>query len=113
MHDLAIWVLGWDDEGVSRQAKMVQSQGYPNVFQHTDRNHHEAQNVNICIDRSAERGFKFFHMCNDDVVYKYPETIPAMYDYIRAHPDVGAIPPWIEGELADPTQEPYEFYLQD
>lgn len=113
MRDLAIWVLGWDDEGVARQVKMFQSQGYPNVFYLVDRNHHETENLNRTIDMTAERGLKFWHMANDDVEYLCPETIPAMYDYIKARPDVGAIHPWIEGERPEPLAEPYDFYLQD
>lgn len=113
MRDLAIWVLGWDDEGVARQVKMFHSQGYPNVFYLVDRNHHETQNLNRTIDMTAERGLKFWHMANDDVEYLYPETIPAMYDYIKARPNVGAIHPWTQGEMADPFYTPYEAYLQD
>jgi hypothetical protein len=92
---------------------MFQSQGYPNVFPWIDRNHHETENLNLTIDRTAERGLKFWHMVNDDVEYRCVETIPAMYDYIRAYSDVGAIHPWTEGEIAEPNAMPYDAYLQD
>src|SRR3990170_1532019 len=111
--DMAIWVMGWDDDGVRRQAGMFRDQGYSNVFEMIDKNHHETTNMNAAIDRTVERGISFWHMSNDDVEYRYTETLPAMYDYIKSHPDVGVIHPWLQGEDAEPGAIPYEFYLQD
>jgi len=52
-------------------------------------------------------------MANDDVEYRYAETIPAMYDWLETHPDTGLIHPWTRGEEADPYAIPYDFYVQD
>lgn len=113
MHDLGIWVMGWDEDGVRKQVEKFQAQGYPNVFWWIDRNHHETVNMNRTIDKTAERGLSLWSLVNDDVDYKYPETIPAMYDYLKARQEVGAIHPYTQGEPPSPSSQPYDAYLQD
>ena len=111
--DVLFVCSGWNEEGVANQVKRFESQGYPYVAPFIDRNHHETVNMNRMIDMAAERGMRYAHLVDYDVEYRYTETVPAMYDYIKNRPDVGAVHPWMQGEDADPTAEPYDFYLQD
>jgi hypothetical protein len=113
MEDLAIYIMDWDEEGIAAMKEQFMGWGYPNIFSRCDRTKHETENMNLTHLAAAEAGFKYYHMANADVVYNHQETIPALYDYIKERPDVGAIHPWVQGEEPLPHAVPYDAYLQD